>query len=124
MPRRGAIARRTAINAFLPLMGSIVGTLLRPFGLSVPVATGRRTGASWLAPNFTDEPAAVRHVGLTTSRRSRAFYPLTLPLTADPARFVAATLGANHSQSRDAVGVHAAVAASRHHHGLARLPLR
>jgi multiple antibiotic resistance protein len=102
---RRSLATRVAVNAFILLFGSVfVGTyVLDFFGLSVPivqVAGGLIVCAlGWdllrqdsVAPN----PMAL---GGPAEIATRAFYPLTLPLTVGPGTIsVAITLGANHSQ--------------------------
>lgn len=105
---RKALATRVALNAFVLLFCSVfVGTyVLEFFGLSVPivqVAGGLVVCAlGWdllrqdtttpgpAPPSSPDEPDIA----------TRAFYPLTLPLTVGPGTIsVAITLGANHSHS-------------------------
>jgi multiple antibiotic resistance protein len=109
---RSVLAFRVAVNAFVLLFGSIVlGTVvLRMFGLSVPVvqvaggAVVCWLGWSMLTDNPSaqhDKPPEAGHEVLT-----RAFYPLTLPLTVDPGAIsVAVTLGANHAHGIERVAI-------------------
>jgi multiple antibiotic resistance protein len=103
---RAALATRVAVNAFLLLFGSVfVGTyVLGFFGLSVPivqVAGGLIVcGLGWdLLRQETTVPNIGTAVGPGASEiATRAFYPLTLPLTVGPGTIsVAITIGANHS---------------------------
>lgn len=102
---RAELARKIAINAFILLVASLfVGTyVLEFFGLSVPivqVAGGIVVcAASWellraehvLKVEMVSEPADIG---------TRAFYPLTLPLTVGPGTIsIAITIGAHHPQS-------------------------
>lgn len=102
---RGLLARKIAVNGFILLMASIFvgGFVLQFFGLSVPVVqiAGGLLVCS-LAWHLLKEgeplpdatPAAPRS---GDSIGTRAFYPLTLPLTVGPGSIsVAITLGANH----------------------------
>ncbi len=107
---RKALATRVAVNAFVLLFCSVfVGSyVLDFFGLSVPIvqvgggvvvcALGwdlLRQEATVAAPAPQASPAAD-----ATDVASRAFYPLTLPLTVGPGTIsVAITIGANHSGS-------------------------
>lgn len=111
-PVRAALAQRVAINAFLLLLASMfIGTyVLDFFGLSIPivqVAGGVVVcAAGWdllrqdstklgAAPLSSEHPGAIA---------SRAFYPLTLPLTVGPGSIsVAITIGANHPRTVTAV---------------------
>ena len=105
---RKALATRVAANAFLLLFCSVfVGTyVLDFFCLSVPivqVAGGLvvcALGWDLLRQETTvPSPAPAPRAG-TPDIASRAFYPLTLPLTVGPGTIsVAITLGANHSGS-------------------------
>jgi multiple antibiotic resistance protein len=103
---RQALARRVAVNAFLLLLCSVfVGTyVLDFFGLSVPivqVAGGLVVCAlGWdILRQDTAVPSPAPASGEPgTDVATRAFYPLTLPLTVGPGTIsVAITLGANHS---------------------------
>jgi multiple antibiotic resistance protein len=102
---RATLARRVSWNAFLLLLGSVsIGTyVLDLFGLSVHVvqvaggivvcAAGwdlLRSGGASETPIPSTPPSAAQIA-------SRAFYPLTLPITVGPGSIsVAITLGANH----------------------------
>ena len=102
---RAVLATRIAINAFILLVASLfVGTyVLEFFGLSVPivqVAGGVVVCAtSWellRAESATKAPLDAAPEGIA----SRAFYPLTLPLTVGPGTIsIAITIGAHHPQS-------------------------
>jgi multiple antibiotic resistance protein len=103
------LARRVAINCFLLLLASLlVGAyVLDFFGLSiavVQVAGGLVVcSLAWSLLSEPDEPpASVKDAtrALTQSDLgTRAFYPLTMPLTVGPGSIsVAITLGANHAQ--------------------------
>jgi multiple antibiotic resistance protein len=88
------------------LLGSLIfgNFVLRLFGLSVPVVqlAGGLVLCSLGWRLLTDDnPAAVPTAAPQDFNAiSRAFYPLTLPLTVDPgALSVAVTIGANHSSS-------------------------
>jgi multiple antibiotic resistance protein len=102
---RAELASKIAINAFILLVASLfVGTyVLDFFGLSVPivqVAGGIVVcAASWdllrsehvLNVEIVSEPADIG---------TRAFYPLTLPLTVGPGTIsIAITIGAHHPQN-------------------------
>ena len=104
------LSRRVAINCFLLLLASLlVGTyVLDFFGLSVPivqVAGGLVVcSLAWSLLNQPDEPVEwVHEAAKPLTRpdlRTRAFYPLTMPLTVGPGSLsVAITIGANQSQS-------------------------
>ena len=102
---RSLLARKVAINGFFLLMASIFvgGFVLEFFGLSVPVVqvAGGLVVCSlaWqllkegeMAPDATP-PGAASAAAIET----RAFYPLTLPLTVGPGSIsVGITIGANH----------------------------
>ena len=103
---RKALARRVALNAFLLLLGAVfVGNyVLGFFGLSVPVvqvAGGLIVcGLGWdLLRQDTAVPDPMPAAGSAPADiATRAFYPLTLPLTVGPGTIsVAITIGANHS---------------------------
>jgi multiple antibiotic resistance protein len=105
-PTRSTLAWRIAINSFLLLFGSLIfgNFVLRLFGLSIPVvqvAGGLvlcRLGWKLLDDDAAG-PAPVAKPD-TPYDISRAFYPLTLPLTVDPgAMAVAVAIGANHSHN-------------------------
>jgi multiple antibiotic resistance protein len=104
---RATLAQKIAVNAFILLLASLfIGTyVLEFFGLSVPIvqvaggvvvcATGwellHAGNVTQVAPGATGERTAIA---------SRAFYPLTLPLTVGPGTIsVAITIGAHHPHS-------------------------
>jgi multiple antibiotic resistance protein len=105
---RRALAWRIAVNVFFILVVSMfIGSyILDFFGLSLPIV---QVGGGLLIMSFgwrflhqRDEEAAAPSA--TTWRpeelATRAFYPLTLPLTVGPGSIsVAITLGANTSQT-------------------------
>ncbi len=104
---RATLAQKIAINAFILLLASLfIGTyVLEFFGLSVPivqVAGGIVVCANaWMllraenaTPKIPDSTPAAAEIA------SRAFYPLTMPLTVGPGTIsVAITIGAHHPQS-------------------------
>jgi multiple antibiotic resistance protein len=105
---RRALARRIAVNVFIILVASMfIGScILDFFGLSLPVV---QVGGGLLIMSFgwpflnqRDEDVA-KPSATTWSREelaTRAFYPLTLPLTVGPGSMsVAVTLGASTSQT-------------------------
>jgi multiple antibiotic resistance protein len=104
---RATLAQKIALNAFILLLASLfIGTyVLEFFGLSVPivqVAGGVVVCANgWellRAGNVT--PAMPATAPAASEIASRAFYPLTLPLTVGPGTIsVAITIGAHHPQS-------------------------
>ena len=105
---RATLAQKIAINAFVLLLASLfVGTyVLEFFGLSVPivqVAGGIVVCAlGWdLLRQETTAPGPAPLAGPgEPDIATRAFYPLTLPLTVGPGTIsVAITLGANHARS-------------------------
>jgi multiple antibiotic resistance protein len=107
---RQNLARRIAVYSFGLLLGSmLIGPLLlRLFDLSVAViqvAGGAIVIAiGWKLLN--QEPKASAVAGDThqasIAAMTRAFYPLTMPLTVDPgAMSVAVTIGANHAHKLD-----------------------
>jgi multiple antibiotic resistance protein len=106
-PLRATLAQKIAVNAFLLLLGSLfIGAyVLDFFGLSVPIVqvggglvvcanAWDLLRAETVAPTLpTATPSAVEIA-------TRAFYPLTLPLTVGPGTIsVAITIGAHHPQS-------------------------
>jgi len=104
---RATLAQKIAINAFILLLASLfIGTyVLEFFGLSVPIvqvaggivvcATGWELLHAGNATKIAPGPTAAR-----TEIATRAFYPLTLPLTVGPGTIsVAITIGAHHPQS-------------------------
>jgi len=102
---RSTLAGLVAINSFVLLLGSLIfgNFVLRLFGLSVPVVqlAGGLVLCSLGWRLLTDDnPAVPTAAPQDFNAISRAFYPLTLPLTVDPgALSVAVTIGANHSSS-------------------------
>jgi multiple antibiotic resistance protein len=104
---RATLAQKIAVNAFILLLGSLfIGTyVLEFFGLSVPIvqvaggvvvcATGWELLHAGSVTQVARGPTAER-----TAIASRAFYPLTLPLTVGPGTIsVAITIGAHHPHS-------------------------
>jgi multiple antibiotic resistance protein len=105
---RAMLAQRVAINAFLLMLGSMfIGTyVLDFFGLSIPivqVAGGIVVcAAGWdlLRQDSTSLGAGQVAPSHANAIASRAFYPLTLPLTVGPGSIsVAITIGANHPRT-------------------------
>jgi multiple antibiotic resistance protein len=102
------LARRVAVNCFLVMVASLLigAYVLDFFGLSVPVV---QVGGgllvcslAWSLLHQPDEPLEWVHDAANTIRRpdlrTRAFYPLTMPLIVGPGSIsVAITLGANQS---------------------------
>ena len=98
---RKALATRVARNAFVLLFGSIfVGSyVLAFFGLSVDLLRQESHAPS----------EATSAGGGASDIATRAFYPLTLPLTVGPGTIsVAITLGANHATNVPSVVANAA----------------
>ena len=102
------LARRVAVNCFLLLLASLLigAYVLEFFGLSVPivqVAGGLLVcSLAWSLLHQPDEPLEwVQDAAHTIRRpdlRTRAFYPLTMPLIVGPGSIsVAITLGANQA---------------------------
>ncbi len=108
---RATIAKRIAANAFLLLLASVsIGTyVLDFFGLSVPVVQVAGgivvCAAGWellRAESVTREPPTTPPGAAEIA--SRAFYPLTLPITVGPGTIsVAITIGANHPRNVQAL---------------------
>ena len=104
---RATLAKKIAINAFVLLLASLfVGTyVLEFYGLSVPivqVAGGVVVCASgWELLRAGSVTQAVGASAPAASEiSSRAFYPLTLPLTVGPGTIsIAITIGAHNPQS-------------------------
>jgi multiple antibiotic resistance protein len=102
---RSTLAGQIAVNSFLLLMGSLIfgNFVLKLFGLSVPVvqlAGGLVLCSLGWSLLTDDDPAPPVAAPEEASAISRAFYPLTLPLTVDPGAISAAvTIGANHSSN-------------------------
>lgn len=105
---RAAMARRVSANAFALLLGSVaIGSyVLAFFGLSIPIVQVGGgivvCAAGWdLLRAGEDAPAAPAAPPSAAAIASRAFYPLTLPLTVGPGSIsVAITLGAHHPASK------------------------
>lgn len=103
--QRKILSRRIAVNSLLLLLGSFfIGThILAFFGISIPVVQVGGglvvMAAGWKMLNQTDDDAARQDVHRTVDLRnlfSKAFFPLTLPLTVGPGSIsIAITLGAN-----------------------------
>ena len=104
---RATLAKKIAINAFILLVASLfIGTyVLEFFGLSVPivqVAGGVLVCANgWeLLRAGSVRPAVPTSAPAASEISSRAFYPLTMPLTVGPGTIsIAITIGAHHPQS-------------------------
>jgi multiple antibiotic resistance protein len=103
---RKTLATQVAVNAFVLLFASVfVGVyVLGFFGLSVPIVqvAGGLTvcGLGWdlLRQDKTVPEITPAVVPGASEIATRAFYPLTLPLTIGPGSIsVAITIGANHS---------------------------
>jgi multiple antibiotic resistance protein len=103
------LSRRVALNSFALLLASLLtgAYVLDFFGLSIPtvqVAGGLVVcSLAWSLLNQPDEPIEwVHEAAKSVSRpdlRTRAFYPLTMPLIVGPGSIsVAITIGANQSQ--------------------------
>jgi multiple antibiotic resistance protein len=103
--QRKLLSRNIAINSFLLLIGSyLIGThILAFFGISLPVVQVgggmivMAAGWNMLNEKEGDETRGnVQHSVDPRDLSTRAFYPLTLPLTVGPGSIsVAITLGAN-----------------------------
>jgi multiple antibiotic resistance protein len=106
---RRLLAGSIAVNAFLLLFGSLIfgNFVLRLFGLSIPVV--QLAGGLVLCrlgwKLLDDDDAAVPAAAADPPGKyaiTRAFYPLTLPLTVDPGAIsVAVAIGANHSHIKN-----------------------
>jgi multiple antibiotic resistance protein len=100
---RGVLARKVAINGFFLLLAAIfIGDyVLHFFGVSLPIVqiSGGLVVATlaWRLLNKDDvEHAAPAAHTVGQGTETRAFYPLTLPLTVGPGAIsVAITIGAN-----------------------------
>ncbi|HUW00131.1 MAG TPA: MarC family protein [Gallionella sp.] len=103
---RVRMAKSVAINSFLLLIASVLigAYVLDFFGISIPavqIAGGVVICAiAWSLLNSPNSPPALAKEGPATVTADdlgqRAFYPLTMPLTAGPGAIsVALTLGAN-----------------------------
>jgi multiple antibiotic resistance protein len=103
--QRKLLSRKIAINSFLLLIGSyLIGThILAFFGISLPVVQVGGgivvMAAGWNMLNEKEGDETRGNVQQSVDPRdlsTRAFYPLTLPLTVGPGSIsVAITLGAN-----------------------------
>jgi len=108
--QRRILSRRIAINSLLLLVGSFfIGThILAFFGISIPVVQVGGgllvMSAGWRMLNSNDDNESREDVHRNVDMRdlfSKAFYPLTLPLTVGPGSIsVAITLGANEPHER------------------------
>jgi multiple antibiotic resistance protein len=106
--QRNVLSTRIAINSLLLLVGSFfIGThILRFFGISIPVVQVGGgllvMSAGWKLLNQNEDDETRKEVHRNVDLRdlfSKAFYPLTLPLTVGPGSIsVAITLGANEPQ--------------------------
>jgi multiple antibiotic resistance protein len=104
---RATLAQKIALNAFILLLASLfIGTyVLEFFGLSVPIV--QVAGGVVVCANGWEllraggvTPAMPAAAPAASEIASRAFYPLTLPLTVGPGTIsVAITIGAHHPQS-------------------------
>ena len=105
---RASMAKRVSANAFALLLGSVaIGSyVLAFFGLSIPVVQVGGgivvCAAGWDLLRANDDAQPVASAPPSASAiASRAFYPLTLPLTVGPGSIsVAITLGAHHPASK------------------------
>ncbi len=103
--QRKLLSRRIAINSLFLLVGSFfIGThILAFFGISIPVVQVGGglvvMSAGWKMLNQNEEDGSRQDVHRNVDLRdlfSKAFYPLTLPLTVGPGSIsIAITLGAN-----------------------------
>ena len=103
--QRKILSRRIAINSLLLLLGSFfIGThILAFFGISIPVVQVGGglvvMSAGWKMLNQNDDNESRQEVHHNVDIRdlfSKAFFPLTLPLTVGPGSIsIAITLGAN-----------------------------
>jgi multiple antibiotic resistance protein len=103
--QRHVLSTRIAINSLILLVGSFfIGThILSFFGISIPVVQVGGglvvMSAGWKLLNQNEDDETRKEVHRNVDLRdlfSKAFYPLTLPLTVGPGSIsVAITLGAN-----------------------------
>ncbi len=113
---RATLAQKIAVNAFILLLASLfVGTyVLEFFGLSVPIV--QVAGGIVVCVNAwellraeTAAPIIPASAPASAEIATRAFYPLTLPLTVGPGTIsVAITIGAHHPQSVRSMVMHGA----------------
>ena len=104
---RNLLARKVAINSLILLLVSVFigGFVLEFFGISVPVvqvAGGLLVSSmGWqLLTHGAAQPEPAADTSGADAVATRAFYPLTLPLTVGPGTIsVAITIGANHRTS-------------------------
>jgi multiple antibiotic resistance protein len=101
------LARRIAVDSFILLIASFTlgAHVLSFFGISLPVVQVGggliviSTGWAMLNQKDGDDRGSERRTVTCADALSRAFYPLTLPLTVGPGSIsVAITLGANAPQ--------------------------
>jgi len=104
---RRALARRIAVDSFILLVASFTlgAHVLSFFGISLPVVQVGggliviSTGWTMLNQKDANDEGSPRRTVTCDDALSRAFYPLTLPLTVGPGSIsVAITLGANAPQ--------------------------
>ena len=104
---RRALARRIAVDSFILLVASFTlgAHVLSFFGISLPVVQVGggliviSTGWAMLNQKDANDQGSARRAVTCADALSRAFYPLTLPLTVGPGSIsVAITLGANAPQ--------------------------
>src|ERR1700724_1973976 len=104
---RKLVARRIALNSFMLLIVSFTlgAHVLSFFGISLPVVQVGggliviSTGWAMLNQKDANDQGSPRRTVACADALSRAFYPLTLPLTVGPGSIsVAITLGANAPQ--------------------------
>jgi multiple antibiotic resistance protein len=105
---RQVLARKTAVNGFALLLGSMVlgPWMLQVFGIELPVvriAGGLVVGAlGWkllTQEQWSDHAAGVQ---AGTARKVGSFYPLTMPLTVGPGSMsVAITIGSRKPAFKD-----------------------
>ena len=109
---RGILSRKIALNSFWLLTGSmLIGShILDFFGISIPVVqvggglVVLSTGWTLLQPEADQRGPAPSAKSASQDISSRAFYPLTLPLTVGPGSIsVAITLGANQAPHQDSI---------------------
>lgn len=109
--QRKLLSRRIAMNSIALIVGSyLIGThILAFFGISLPVVQVGGglvlVSAGWAVLKQKDEDSTKTDVQRTvdvSDLSSKAFYPLTLPLTVGPGSIsVAITLGANEPHRDD-----------------------
>ncbi|MBV9761430.1 MAG: MarC family protein [Acidobacteriaceae bacterium] len=106
---RAILSRKIALNSYWLLLGSmLIGShILNFFGISIPVVQVGgglvviSTGWTLLRSESQQSRAHTEKKITSQDIASRAFYPLTLPLTVGPGSIsVALTIGANQSPHR------------------------